>query len=167
MTSNDLSQITPTISNGSFFIRVTNTVTGAITRDEITISDVSTDTLTSVATAISAITGVSASVQSSKFVIAADANYKFDFIPSVLPLPSASTLSGSPPTISVSGIYNGTSNQTFTCTVIGTGSVGNGNLQLQVEDGSGTTIQTFDVGSGYAAGDKLDFGNGIKISLST
>ncbi|MHC4637930.1 MAG: hypothetical protein ACYTBV_10575, partial [Planctomycetota bacterium] len=38
---------------------------------------------------------------------------------------------------------------------------------LQVEDGSGTTIQTFDVGSGYAAGDKLDFGNGIKISLST
>jgi flagellar hook-associated protein 1 FlgK len=106
-------------------------------------------------------------VVSSRLNIQADPDYEFDFIPAVLPQPTNSTLTGSPPTITVSGIYTGTNNQTFTFTVIGTGSVGNGTLQLEVENGDGEVVTTLNVGSGYAAGDKLDIGNGIKISLST
>jgi flagellar hook-associated protein 1 FlgK len=168
--SQNLSDFGSNVTDGTIYIRVTNTSTGVITRNAITVSK-STDTLSDIATLISGIPGLSASVASSKLSIQADANYEFDFLPAVLPLPTASTLSGSPPTISVSGIYTGTSNDTFRFTVVegggGTGSVGNGTLQLEVRDGANQLVSTLYVGVGYAAGDILDLGNGIKISLSS
>lgn len=166
MLDEDLADFDPPVVDGKIYIRVIDTSTGQITRNEVDV-DVSTDTLTTLAAKITAITGVSASVVSSRLNIQADLDYEFDFIPAVLPQPTNSTLTGSPPTISVSGVYTGTNNQTFTFTVIGTGSVGNGTLQLEVENGDGEVVTTLNVGSGYAAGDKLDIGNGIKISLST
>jgi len=166
VTSQNLADFGSEVTDGSIYIRVTNTSTQTITRNEITV-DKSADTLSDIATLISGITGLSASVVSSKLNIQSDANYTFDFLPAVLPLPTASTLSGSPPTISVSGIYTGSTNDTFQFTVAGTGSVGNGTLQLEVRNGAAQLVSTLDVGAGYAAGDKLDLGNGIKISLST
>ncbi|MCH7555864.1 MAG: flagellar hook-associated protein FlgK [Planctomycetes bacterium] len=166
VTSEDLADFDPPVSDGTIYIRVTNTSTGTVTRTAVPIN-ASTDSLTTIATAITAITGLSASVVSSKLHIQADTNYKFDFLPAVLPEPTASTLTGSPPSISVSGIYTGTANDTFQFTVVGTGSVGNGTLQLEVRNGAAELVSTLNVGSGYAAGDKLDIGNGIKISLST
>jgi flagellar hook-associated protein 1 len=167
MSSESLADFDPPVSNGNIYIRVTNTSTGAVTRTAVPV-DASTDTLSTIAAAISAITGVTASVSDSKLRIQADTNYKFDFLPCVLPSPTASDFTGatSPPTASVSGIYTGTTNQTFTFTVSGTGSVGNGTLQLTVTDGNGDTVTTLNIGSGYAAGDSLDLGNGIKIALS-
>ena len=169
MASENLSDFEAPITDGKIYIRVIDTSTGEITRNEIDI-DVSTDTLSSMASDISSITGLTASVVSSKLQITADSNYEFDFLGAVLPEPVASTLTGgSPPTISVSGIYTGTSNDTFRFTVSGAGSVGNGTLQLEVRDGGGAgdVIATLNIGAGYAAGDELDVGNGIKISLST
>ena len=170
VTSQNLADYGSEVTDGSIYIRVTNTSTGAITRNAITV-DKSADTLSDIATLISGITGLSASVVSSKLNIQSDANYTFDFLPAVLPLPTASTLSGSPPTISVSSIYTGTTNDTFQFTVVegvaGAAAVGNGTLQLEVRNGAGQLVSTLDVGVGYAAGDKLDLGNGIKISLST
>jgi flagellar hook-associated protein FlgK len=168
MPSEDLADFEPPVTDGKIYIRVTNTSTGAITRNEIDI-DASTDSLTSIAADISTITGLTASVASSKLSIFADANYKFDFLPAVLGAPTASTLTGgTPPTISVSGIYTGTANDTFRFTVSGAGSVGNGALQLEVRDnaGAGDVIATLNIGAGYAAGDQLDVGNGIKVSIS-
>jgi len=164
--SQNLADFGSEVTDGKLYIRVTDTTTGAITRNEITVTK-ATDTLTDIATAISGVTGLSASVASSKLNILADANYTFDFLPAVLPLPTASTLTGAPPTISVSGIYTGTSNDTFQFTVAGTGQVGNGTLQIEVRDGAAQLIKTLNVGAGYAAGDKLDIGNGIKIALSS
>ncbi|MFQ6034913.1 MAG: flagellar hook-associated protein FlgK [Sedimentisphaerales bacterium] len=167
MTSENLADFEPPVNDGKIYIRVTNTSTGQISRHEININ-VSTDSLSTIAAAITAITGLSASVNSSKLHIQADTNYTFDFAPAVLPTPTASNLtSTSPPTISVSGIYNGSENQTFTFTVIGSGQVGNGSLQLEVKNGAGEVVTTLNIGAGYAAGDKLDIGNGIKISLSS
>ncbi len=169
MTSESLADFEPAVSDGSIYIRVTNTSTEVVTRSKIDI-DASSDTLSTIATAISAVTGLTASVVSSKLSIQADTNYKFDFLPAVLSSPKGSTLNlngSSPPTVSVSGIYTGTTNQTFTFTVSGTGSVGNGSLQITVKDGSNNTVTTVDVGSGYAAGDELDAGNGLKIALTT
>ncbi len=166
MNSDNLADFNLPVTNGKIYVRVTNTNTGEITRHEIDV-DVSTDSLTSVAADISAITGLTASVASSRLNIRADAGYQFDFLPAVLPEPTAANLTGaSPPTISVSGIYAGTSNQTFTFTVVGTGSLGNGSLQLEVTDGVGAVVATLEVGAGYAAGDRLDVGNGIRISLT-
>jgi flagellar hook-associated protein 1 FlgK len=166
MISEDLVDFDPPVSDGKIYIRVTDTSTGQITRNEIDI-DVSTDSLTTIAADISAITGLSASVADNRLYIQAGVDYTFDFLPCVLPVPTASNLTGAPPpAVSVSGIYNGTTNQTFTFTVIGTDSVGKGSLQLEVTDGAGSVIANLNVGAGYAAGDKLDIGNGIKISLS-
>jgi len=166
MTSENLTDFDQPVTNGKIYIRVTNTITGQISRHEVDV-DVSTDSLTSIAAKISAIPGLSASASSSRLQIQAQANYEFDFLPCVLPEPTASNLTGTPPpTILISGIYSGTQNQTFTATVVGTGSVGNGDLQLQVRDGGGAVIATLNIGAGYAAGDKLDIGNGIKMSVS-
>ena len=164
MTSENISDFDPPVSNGSLFIRVTDTSTGEVTRHQIDI-DPSTD-LSTVATAISAITGLNATVAGSWLSIQADTDYKFDFLPAVLSSPTASTFTaGSPPAVSVSGIYTGSENQTFTFTVVGSGSVGNGTLQLEVRDGDDNLVDTLNIGSGYAAGDQLDFGNGIKIAI--
>ena len=157
------------VTSGSIFIRVTNTSTGEITRTEIAV-DQSNDSLSDIADAITDIAGVSASVNSSnQLTILADANYEFDFLPAVGSLPTSSTLTGSPPTISVSGIYAGTENDTFTFEVSGSGAVGNGTLQLIVtSDETGDTLATINVGAGYAAGDQISVGEtGIKISMGT
>jgi flagellar hook-associated protein FlgK len=168
MISDNLADFEPPVSDGSIYIRVTNTSTGAVTQTEVPIV-ASTDSLTSIATAITAITGLTASVYDFRLHIQADTGYEFDFLPSVLPTPTNSDFTGatSPPAISVSGIYTGTKNQTFTFTVSGADSVGNGSLQITVTDGDGNTVTTLNVGSGYAADDRLDIGNGIKIALGT
>jgi flagellar hook-associated protein 1 FlgK len=166
MVSENLADFNPPVSDGSIYIRVTNTSTGEITRTEVPI-DASTDTLTTIATAFAAITGLTASVYDSRLHIQAETNYTFDFLPGVLPTPTNSDFTGatSPPAISVSGIYTGTENQTFTFTVSGTDSIGNGTLEITVTDGDGDMVTTLNVGSGYAAEDRLDIGNGIKIAL--
>jgi flagellar hook-associated protein 1 FlgK len=154
------------VSDGKIYIRVTDTATGEAARYTIDV-DASSDTLGTIAAKISAITGLSATADSSKLRITAQSGYTFDFLPAVLATPSSSSLTGAvPPAISVSGIYSGAANQTFTCTVAGSGSVGNGELTIEVRDGAGDVVNTINIGSGYAAGDKLDLADGIKIALS-
>jgi len=169
VTSQNLADFGSNVTDGNIYIRVTNTSTGAITRTEIPV-DKSADSLSDIATRISAITGLSASVVSSKLHIQADTNYKFDFLPAVLPEPESVDINfngSSDPTVSVSGIYTGSSNDTFTFTVSGTGNVGVDTLTLTVTDGASNTIDTINIGTGYAAGDNIDVGDtGIKISLS-
>ena len=170
VTSENLADFGSDVTDGNIYIRVTNTSTGAISRYAVPIV-ASTDSLTSIATYITSnVTGVTASVVSSKLHIQADANYKFDFLPAVLPEPESVDINfnGSlDPTVSVSGIYKGSSNDTFTFTVSGTGNVGVDTLTLTVTDGASNTIDIINIGSGYAVGDKIDVGDtGIKISLS-
>lgn len=165
MTSENLADFDPPVSDGTIYFRLTNESTGAVTRESITI-DASTDTLSSIATDITNnITSLTATVDSSNRLLIQASGYKFDFLPAVLPSPTGLTGTSSP---TMSGIYTGTDNDTFRFTVVGTGSVGNGTLQLQVKDnaGAGDLIATLDVGSGYAAGDRLHVADGIYISLS-
>ncbi|GAI15072.1 unnamed protein product, partial [marine sediment metagenome] len=167
VTSENLADFGSDVTDGNIYIRVTNTSTGAITRTEIPV-DKSADSLSDIATLISAIPGLSASVISSKLRIQAGTNYKFDFLPAVLPKPTAETLTGTdPPVIAVSGIYTGTTNSTFTCTVAGvSGKIGvTDGLKLQVSK-DGTLVKELNVGLGYAAGDRLDLGDGLYVSLS-
>ncbi len=169
MISNNLADFDPPVSDGSIYVRVTNTSTGAVTRTEVPI-DASTDSLTSIAAAVTAITGLTASVYDFRLHIQADTDYKFDFLPAVLSESTNSVLAGTtaPPAMSVSGIYTGTENDTFTFTVVGSNDVGNDTLQLTVTNSDGDTIGTLNIGSGYAAGDKIDVGSsGIKIALTT
>ena len=128
--------------------------------------DATNDDLDAVATNISLVTGVTATVASSTLSITADANYTFDFMPAVLPLPTANNLTGTPPVIAVSGIYKGDNTETLTFTVSGTDTIGNGTLQLVVTGDVTGAIATLYVGSDYSPGEKIAVGDtGISISL--
>lgn len=174
--SEDLSDFS-TVSAGYAYIRVTNTSSGAVSRTAIPVlQDDSSDTLTEIASFIDGadVANVSATVNSSnQLIILADEGYKFDFLPAVLPEPEPTpkTLTGTdPPIITVSGIYTGTTNSVFTCTVADGGAGDNkigvtDGLKLQVSK-DGEWVKDLYVGLGYAAGDRLDLGDGLYISLS-
>jgi flagellar hook-associated protein 1 FlgK len=166
MANDDLSDFVPPITSGDIYIRVTDTSSSTTTRHKIEIPG-DCSSVTEIATYITNnITGLSASVDASlKLSITADTDYEFDFLPGVLPTPTdVSGLTVPAPAIAVSGIYTGTTNQTYTCTVIDGGTISNTEgLQIQVSHGGTTT--TVNVGSGYAAGDTLDIGEGVYISL--
>lgn len=167
MGSGNLADISSNISDGDFYIRLTNTATGQITRQKISV-DASTDTMETIAAKISAVTGLNAEVINSKLTILAEGGYKFDFMPAPLPDAEEIDFNGSSvPSVSVSGIFSGVANDVLTFTVAGTGSIGNGNLQLVAKNGSAQTIANLNIGSGYAAGDRLEVGNGIYIAVST
>ena len=158
----------PSVTDGTFYLRLTNTTTGQVQRGavDVNVSGPLPDTLASIAAKIDALTGVSASVVSSRLNIVADPGYTFDFLPAVLPEPTATNLTAAtPPAISVSGIYNGDGNHTFRFAVTGSGSVGNGSLQLNVTNEDGDLIDALNVGAGYAAGDALELSNGIRIAV--
>jgi flagellar hook-associated protein FlgK len=173
MTSEDLADFDPPVTDGYIYIRITDTSTGTITREPISVdADAGGDSLTTIAAKINAISGspLSASVDSSnRLTITANGEYEFDFLPAVLPEPTEISFSGSSdPTVSVSGIYKGGSNDTLTFTVTGTedNDIGNGDLGLLVTDSYGT-VAALNIGSGYAAGDIIEVGDtGIQISLS-
>jgi flagellar hook-associated protein 1 FlgK len=166
MASENISDFVPPVSDGPLFIRVTYTdpSTGEVTvsRHRIDV-DASSDTLTTIADAIDDIDGLSASGAGSRLNIQAGTDFKFDFLPAVLPEPRDSTFP--PRTVSVSGVYTGTDNPTFSFTVVGNGLVGNDTLKLEVRNGT-ELIDTLNIGAGYAAGDYLELDNGIKIALS-
>lgn len=166
MGSGNLDDISSDITDGDFYIRLTDS-TGQITRHKISV-DASVDTMGTVAAKISAITGLDTSIVDSKLMIQADGGYKFDFMPAVLPEAEEIDFNGSSvPSVSVSGLYNGDNNDVLTFTVSDTGSVSNGGIQLVVKNSSNQLVANLNIGSGYAAGDKIDVGNGIYVALSS
>jgi flagellar hook-associated protein 1 FlgK len=94
---------------------------------------------------------------------------------------SASVLAGggtsgtAAPTIQVSGLYTGSVNQTYTCTVSTASSeaqaIGTGSMTLIVQDGSGATIASINIGQGFTAstadvnGTVITLESGITITL--
>ncbi len=165
MSSSDLADWGGRVTDGTLYLRVTNTATGAVGRHAIAV-DMSADTLTSVAARIDAVAGLGASVNAGRLRITADPGYTFDFLPMVLPEPTATSFTAAaPPAVSVSGLYEGNTNHVFTFTATGGGSVGNGNLQLEVTDENGARVGLVNIGSGYAAGEVIELNNGLKISV--
>jgi len=159
-----------TISAGYVYIRVTNISSEEVTRTAIPVlQDDSSDTLSEIASFINGagVANVSATVNSSnQLTVSADTGYKFDFLPGVISEPTSSNLNGdagtSIPTVTISGIYTGTENQTFTCTVLDDGQIGNGTLRVKVEIGT-DFVKEVNLGQGYAAGDFVDIGYGVKV----
>jgi flagellar hook-associated protein 1 FlgK len=170
--SDPLSDWTTEVDDGTVYLRLTDTTTGTVTRHAVDVDVTGGDTLADVAAEFDAIAGINSWVADSALHITADAGYEFDFVPAVLPDPSASTLTGTS-TPSISGVFNGDDNDTFTCTIAGSDPPGTlaqigttETLTLEVRNGAGDLIKTFNIGSGYAPDATLDCGNGIKLSLS-
>jgi len=169
--TDDLNELSG-ITSGYTYIRVTDTTTGEVTRTAIPVlQSSSSDSLTEIADWITNnVANVSAYVNSSnQLTITSDSGYEYDFIPEVLSEPATTSLASAAdaPTIEVSGVYTGSTNETLTFTVEGTGTVGvDDDLYLVVTDSSGQ-IEKINIGSGYVAGDSISIGTtGIEITLT-
>lgn len=70
----------------------------------------------------------------------------------------------------VSGVYTGDADETYTCTVVGTGKVGvTDDLELKIENSAGQLVNTINIGSGYVPGSYfvIDTTQGIKLQIET
>src|SRR3989339_732865 len=159
--------LTITPSSGDIYITVTNTSTGEVTKNKISVN-VATNSLTDVKNAINGtVSGtagnITASIADNKLQIGAATGYKFNFSYALDPNPGTMGTS----TASVSGVYSGQSNNTYTFTALGSGTIGTtSGLQVEVKNSSGTVVATLDVGSTYIAGNTLNVANGVSVSFS-
>jgi flagellar hook-associated protein 1 len=151
---------------GTLFVSVTNQATGQRTLSRINI-DPATQSLQDVANAITGIGNIQAVVdnQTQTLRILAQPGYAFDFAGQLPTAPENVNVSGSA-TPQISGAYSGSPNDTYTFKVIGSGTVGvTPNLALEVRNGSGTLLDTENIGAGYTAGAALGPINGVNVSL--
>ncbi len=161
----DLSEIEPPVESGGFFITIKNTSSGEVSRHDIFINP-STKTVSDIVNEIDSLTGVNAKFESNRINISSASGYEFNFLPGVLPEPTdVSGMTSPVPDIEVGGIYEGDSNRNIDCTVMGSGEIGvTEDLKIKVEIGGKTKI--VNVGQGYAAGEPLDIGEGLTVSIS-
>jgi flagellar hook-associated protein 1 FlgK len=167
MIDQDVADFDPPVTDGGkIYVRIINQTTGEITRSSIDVH-AATDTLSDIALRLDGLAGLNASVISGKLHITADNGYKFDFLPGILTTPTISNLNGTA-VPNISGIYSGTTNQTFTCTVVSSGQTGlDQGLSIEVRDGANKLVTALDVGAGYAAGTKLQIGDGLFVSFNS
>ncbi len=153
-------------SSGDLYVTVINTSTGAEVKNKITV-DVTTDTLTTLSAAIGGITNISSAISDGKLQITAASGYKFNFSYALDPNPPTTGITGTT-TPSISGRYNGSTNDTYTFTALAPGgTIGStSGLQVEVRDSSSNLVATLDVGSGYTAGNTLEVANGVSVSFS-
>jgi flagellar hook-associated protein 1 FlgK len=162
--STTLDEWDATIQAGSFYIRQTDSG-GTITVHEVTV-DPAADTATTIAAKIDALDAdLEAEVASSRLRIWGLNGDKFDFVPGMT---LTNGLGGSA-VPSAEGRFTGSTTDTFTCKIIGTGDVGvTGNLRLEVRDGAAQLVTSIDIGEGYEPGKMTELGNetGIRIAIS-
>lgn len=155
--------------NGTLAISITDTTTGVRTLTEVPINP-ATMSLSNVATAITAATGgllnASVDLATNTLQFQAATGYKFDFAGQPSTSPTTVAMSGtSVPT--VTGVFTGSPNQTYTFNVVGSGTIGvTPGMTLNVYDGNSALVRTFNIGEGYTPGSPLDAGNGITVRLS-
>ncbi|MEK7776637.1 MAG: flagellar hook-associated protein FlgK, partial [Planctomycetota bacterium] len=111
------------MSSGDIYMTVTNTTTGEVTKNKITI-DPSSYSLTDVQDAINNSTSglagdIAASITDKKLRIVAQSDYQFNFSYALDPNPGSVGTS----VASVSGIYSGTANDVYTFTALGAGTI--------------------------------------------
>ncbi len=151
---------------GTLTVSVTNQATGQRTTSQITI-DPSTQSLQSLAAAFSNIPNLQGVVntQTNTLTLLAKPGYTFDFAGRLSTQPDTSAITGTA-SPQISGNYTGTANDNYTFTVVGSGTVGvTPNLTLQVKNGNGSVIGSYNIGQGYAPGSDLPAINGVVVKL--
>ena len=96
--------------------------------------------------------------------ITAASGYGFDFAGR---LPSAPTNATGGISAELSGSYTGSTNDTYTYSVSGAGTVGQtAGLSLNVYNGNQQLLGSFNIGSGYTPGTALTAVNGVTVSVA-
>ena len=164
---------TPLVSSGLAFpvIRgdLTITVTGTDgrrTSSRVAI-DPYTDSLTDLATALDAIDGVDALVNSETglLTVSAVGNQKIDFAGRVDDVPDLTSYTGTAQP-EFSGFYVGDTNDDWTVSFNGAGTVGvTDGLTATIRNSAGQTVASMNIGSGYEAGTPVELGDGVSLQF--
>lgn len=152
---------------GVLAISVTDQATGQRTLTRIAI-DPATQSLQDVAAAISGVNNIQAVVdpQTNTLKILANPGYSFDFAGKLPTAPDTAAITGTT-TPQISGTYTGSTNDTYTYRVVGSGTIGvTPGLKLELRDGGGSLLGSFDIGQGYEPGSALPAINGVTVRLS-
>ena len=152
----------PPIEAGTLSIRVSNTLTGEVTRQRInldpamTLSDVA-DEITNGA--------ITATVVGSALQLKASEGYEFDFTTGFTS-DAYVRKPGLGITPSVSGQYTGSDDNYYQFVAMGSGEIGvTDDLQIQVTDQNHKQVAVLNVGKGYVVGERLELADGIYVSL--
>jgi flagellar hook-associated protein 1 FlgK len=151
---------------GTLWIGVTDLATGSRELHEITV-DPATTTLNSLETAIRGVPNVQAAVTSDGTLrISANPGYGFDFAGGY-DVTSTVLTGTNPPVPQMSGFPDRASNDEFTFTFLGDGTVGQTTgLMVEVKDQSGNVVATRNVGEGYTPDSVLDVADGVVVRFS-
>lgn len=152
---------------GTLFVGVTNLSTGVRTLRSVNI-DPNTQSLQDVATALSTVPNIQAVVdsQTGTLQVLASPGYTFDFTGRVPTQPDTTAITGTAVPL-LAGAYSGATNDTYDFRVVGTGSVGvTPNLALEVRNGAGNLLASFNIGQGYEPGSVVGAVNGVQVRLA-
>jgi len=155
------------VQAGNLFISVTDNASGDSTLSQINI-DPATQSLADIAAAISTVGNLNAVVDSAGgMTITAQAGYSFDFTGNLQTRPDPALITGDTEP-QIFGAYEGTTNDDFTFTFLGSGTVGvDAGLQVEVRNSSGVVVRVLDVGKTYEPGSRLQVGDGVQLALSS
>ncbi len=152
----------PPIQPGTLSIRITNTDTGEVTRQRVSLSP--DMTLSDVADDINC-GALTATVAGGALYLKAAGGYEFDFTTGFTTQPYVRN-----PRLAIapilSGQYTGQTDNFFQFAVMGNGDVGvSDNLQIRVTDSNNKQVALLDVGKGYVAGQRLEVADGMYVTL--
>jgi flagellar hook-associated protein FlgK len=153
---------------GTLYVTVTNLSTGVRTLTPVSINR-STQSLNDVATALSAVPNLQAvtNAQNGTLQILAEPGYAFDFAGRLPSSPNTSGFTGTA-TPGIGGQYTGSSNNSYTFQVVGSGTVGvTSNLAMKVTDSGGNPIAMLNIGQGYSPNTPLTVANGVTVQLAS
>jgi flagellar hook-associated protein 1 FlgK len=152
---------------GSLFVTVSNLASGTRTLNQIAINP-ATQSLQDLATALSAIPNMQAVVdaQTNTLRILAAPGFAVDFAGRLASSADNILITGTS-TVQLGGAYTGSVNDTYTYTVVGSGTVGvTPNLRLEVRNSAGTLLNQLNIGQGYEPGGPLTV-DGVTVRLSS
>ena len=131
--------------------------------------DPSTQSLSDIASLLSSLDHIDASVNSQTNLLQINSStpgYRFDFTGTVETFPDLTNVTGTA-IPRLDGNYNGDTNTTLSFEISGSGDVGiSDDLDLLVRDSSGNLLETINIGNGYESGSPIKLSNGISVELS-
>lgn len=156
------------ISSGDLYITVTEDATGVRRTARVSI-DTTTESLTDIATKLTALDGVVATIDTVRktLMISAEGSYSIDFAgrPDNVPVLTGMTGTSRP---EFSGQFEGNAPDDWSVTFSGAGTIGQtAGLTATIRNSSGQIIALQNVGAGYEAGTAVEVRDGVSLQFGS
>ena len=156
------------INSGDLYITVTEDATGIRRTEKVSI-DTSTESLTDIATKLTALDGVVATIDTVRktLMISAEGSYSIDFAgrPDNVPVLTSMTGTSRP---EFSGHFQGDAPDDWSVTFSGPGTVGETvGLTATIRNSSGQVVALQNIGAGYEAGTAVEIRDGVALQFGS